>query len=249
MRSTSGSSRRGLDDPGLSLRPVRAVDRKAVLGHHVDRRHVLPLLARQGVVGHRRQPDVGVEADLMRGVAGQHRAAAGLGDVADENAVPDAFGLGLAGEPLEEGDHRRIAPHAVAREPHHLPGLAVHGQHPGAGETASPVIADRAGLGLDRRHRAAEHLFGRKFWIGRIGERRKGLGVERPLVLRQGPRSVGRRRERQDKADPSHTHPFAQSRLHACGQFETKRVNRPLTNPPLPRPRVVFVAGAIFINS
>ena len=39
---------------------------------------LLALASRQRAVRHLRQPDVGVEADLVRGVAGQHRAAARL---------------------------------------------------------------------------------------------------------------------------------------------------------------------------
>ena len=44
--------------------------------------------ARELAVGHRREPDVGVEADLMAGVAGEHRAAARLRHVADQEPAP-----------------------------------------------------------------------------------------------------------------------------------------------------------------
>ena len=44
---------------------------------------------------HRRQPHICVEPDLMRGVAGDHRTAARLGDVADEQTGP-AIDLGQA---------------------------------------------------------------------------------------------------------------------------------------------------------
>ena len=98
-----------------------------------------------------RQPDVGVEPDLMRRVAGQHRAAARLRDVADEHARPAVDGRHLFGETLEEGDQRRVAPVAVARQPHHLPGRAVDRQRLGAGEAAVRVEADRARLQVGRR--------------------------------------------------------------------------------------------------
>jgi len=43
----------GLDDRRLSGRPMRPVDLEAVLGHHVDRRHVLALLERERAARHR----------------------------------------------------------------------------------------------------------------------------------------------------------------------------------------------------
>ena len=117
-----GLLRRRLDDPRLALAPMRGIDGEAVGPHHVDGRHLFALGAVEPMVGHRRQPDVGVEADLMRGVAGQHRPAARLRNVADQNARPDAFLRRLAREALEKGDHRRMAPGAIARQAHHLPG-------------------------------------------------------------------------------------------------------------------------------
>ena len=50
----------------------------------------------------------------------------------------------LVGEALEELDQVRMAPVAVARQPHHLPGRAVDRQRHAAGETAAGVVADRA---------------------------------------------------------------------------------------------------------
>ena len=146
---------------------------------------------RERAVRHRGEPDVGVEADLMGGVAGQHRAAARLRNVADQNAVPDAFGLRLAREALEEGDHRRIPPHAIARQAHDLPGLAVDRQRLRAGETAARVEADRARLSFDGRQRPPEHFLGRQPRVGGIGERGQRLGVQRPLVLGGRGRAAG----------------------------------------------------------
>ena len=200
MRSTSGSSR-GLDDAGLRRRPMRR-DRKPVLAHHVDRRHCLAFLPGGRAVRHRGQPDVGVEADLMGGVAGQHRAAARLGNIADQNAVPDAFGLRLAREALEESDHRRIPPHAIAREAHDLPGLAVDRQRFRSGETAARIEADRARWAFGRRQRPAEHFLGGQPRVRRIGERGQGLGIECSLVLgMRGGRAQGESDRKYD-ADP-----------------------------------------------
>ena len=155
---------------------------------------------RERVVGHRGQPDVGVEADLMGGVAGQHRAAARLGDVADQNAVPDALGLRLAREALEEGDHRRISPHAVARQAHDLPGFAVDRQRLRARKTAARVEADRARLSFDGRQRPPEHLLGRQLRVGGIGERGQRFRVQRSLVLGERGRAAGEG-DRQSETD------------------------------------------------
>ena len=193
MRSTSGSSAAALMIAGLRRRPMRR-DREPVLAHHVDRRHGLAFFPRKRAVRHRGQPDVGVEADLMGGVAGQHRAAARLGNVADQNAVPDAFGLRLAREALEEGDHRRIPPHAIARQAHDLPGFAVDRQRLRSRKTAARVEADRARLRFDGRQRPPEHFLGRQPRVGGIGERGQRFGVQRSLVL--GERRRGPRRER-----------------------------------------------------
>ena len=80
----------------------------------------------------------------MRGVAGQHRAAARLRHVADKNAGPMADGRHLARESFEEGDQGRMAPVAVAREAHDLPGGSVDGQGLTAGEAAARIEADGA---------------------------------------------------------------------------------------------------------
>ncbi len=41
--------------------------------------------------GHGRKPDVGVEADLVRSVSGQHRTAARLRDVAEQQPGQPSF--------------------------------------------------------------------------------------------------------------------------------------------------------------
>ena len=89
------------------------IDVGAVGAHHHRRVGELALLLRHAVVGHRPEPDVGVDARLVRGVATEHGAAARLCHVADEDAGI-ARGLPHArGEPLYEGDELRVAVEAV----------------------------------------------------------------------------------------------------------------------------------------
>ena len=84
-----------------------------------------------------REPDVGVESDLMAGVAGDHRTAARLRHVADEEAGPAVERPRVARQPLEIVEQARMSPIAVAREPHHLPVGAVDRKRDAAGKTAS----------------------------------------------------------------------------------------------------------------
>ena len=175
--------RRGADHRQVRRRPHLRVDVQAILGDDHGRRHFFPLLPRQFAVGHLREPDVGVEADLMAGMAGEHRAAARLRHVAHEQPVPAGLRR-LRGEPLEELHQVGMAPVAVAREPHHLPGRAVDRQRHGARETALGIEADGARLQIRRRGLAAEQLLGRRRGIVRLGERRQRLRIEGALVLR-----------------------------------------------------------------
>ena len=104
-------------------------------------------------LGHRVQPDVGVEADLVRGMAGEHRAAARLRDVADQKARPAVLLGCVARQFLDQRDHRRVAPAAVARQAHGLPGRPVGRNGDAAGEAALRVEA----VGL-RRHCGRQRL-------------------------------------------------------------------------------------------
>ena len=150
--------------------------------------------ARQSAaVRHRRQPDVGVEADLMRGVAGQHRPAARLRDVADEEARP-AVDLR---HPLARGARGRRS--------------AADGPSCGCARGASPARCRRRSAAPRRRRRSpwrsrrsiapargarpsrARTAPCRASGIVRIGERRQRLRVERAPILRERP---ARRRER-----------------------------------------------------
>src|SRR5258708_8273792 len=93
---------RGVDEDTLHARLLRGVaqnhqmarrenlriDVEPVGAHHHDGGHLLALLARQQMFRHRRQPDIGIEPDLMAGVAAKRRTAARLPDVADQYSRP-----------------------------------------------------------------------------------------------------------------------------------------------------------------
>ena len=72
-----------------------------------------------------------------------HRTAARLRHVADQKPVPSGL-LGVLTKPLDESDQLRVAPIAIARQPHHLPGRARDRQLLGAGHAALGVAADGA---------------------------------------------------------------------------------------------------------
>ena len=174
----------GLDQGHVPRRPPAGIDVEPVGSHHVGGRHEFPLLAGEPPRRHGREPDVGVEPHLMRGMARQHGAAARLGDVADQQTRPARDGRHRPGEAFEECDELGVAPVPVPRQAHHLPGLAVDRQGPGASEASLGVEADRAGLEVGRRQRPPEDLLGGQPGIRRVGQRGQGLGIERAPVLR-----------------------------------------------------------------
>jgi hypothetical protein len=96
-------------------------------GQHRDGRQLLALLLGKSAVRHRREPNVGVEADLMAGVAAQHGPAARLRQVADQQARPAIARLGVGAELLDQADQLRMTPIAIARQPHGLPSGTVDG--------------------------------------------------------------------------------------------------------------------------
>ena len=84
MRVTSGSSAAVRIELGARVRPHFRIDVEPIRRDHIDGAVDLALLAAEHVVGHRREPDVGVEPDLVAGVTGDHGAAARLRHVADQ---------------------------------------------------------------------------------------------------------------------------------------------------------------------
>ncbi len=171
-----------LDELHMEQCERRRIDGERVL-EHGHRTHVLPLLWGQDVVRHGGEPNVGIEPDLMAGMAGEHRSATRLRHVADEEPGPAVERARVACQPLEIIEEARVAPIAVAGEPHHLPVGAVDRQRRAAGETTFGVAADRAGGERSGRSRGAEQLSrGRPFGLGRrllgggLGRRFRGRG-------------------------------------------------------------------------
>jgi hypothetical protein len=135
------------------------------------------------MVGHRPQPDVGVEPDLVAGMTGQHRTATGLRHVADQEPGPAGLGASF-GQALDVFYQARMPPIAVAREPHDLPGGAIDRQRLGAGEAAFGIEAEHLRLELRWRGLAAEQFLGRIVGIVGLGERGQRLGLEGAQILR-----------------------------------------------------------------
>ena len=109
---------------------------------------------------------------------GEHRPAARLRHVADQKTVPaDLFRV--LGKPFDEANELRIAPVAVTRQPHDLPGRPSDRQRHSAGEAAVGIAADRARRPGKRRRFAREQFLGRRRRRVRILQRRQRLGIER----------------------------------------------------------------------
>ncbi len=130
-------------------------------------------------IGHRGQPDVGIEPDLVAGVSGQHRTTARLRHVADHQPRPAEL-RALGGQALQHVHQVWVSPVSIARQPHHLPGLAVDRQRLGAGETALGIESDDARRERGGRRPAAEQSLRRRVGIVRIGKRRQRLRIDVP---------------------------------------------------------------------
>ena len=113
------------------------------------------------VVRHFGQPDVGVETDLVAGVAGQHRPATRLRHVADQQAVPAILIVGVGRQAFDQRHHVGMGPVAVARLAHHLPVGAIEGQIYAARQASLGVGAKGLGLHGCRHLGGAKHLLGR----------------------------------------------------------------------------------------
>ena len=148
-----------------------------LLVDHRHRAHILALAGRKPAIRHRRQPDVGIETDLMRSVPGQHGSAARLRNIAQQKAGPAIRGC-IARKFLDQIDHRRVAPATVARQPHRLPGGAIRGDRNAAGKTALRIetIGFRGGRG--RQFLASKQVLGEFGRTGRLncrhGDRQGG---------------------------------------------------------------------------
>ncbi len=91
----------------------------------------------------------------------RQRAAARLRHVADQNAFPTGRLGGGRREFLQEFDQFRMAPVAIARQPHHLPVRPVDRQLDAALQTAARVVADGHGLAEARQLGRREQRLGR----------------------------------------------------------------------------------------
>ncbi len=116
----------------------------------------------------------------MRGVAGQHRPTARLGNIADQEPRPAVMLRGLARQFLDQRDGIGMAEAAVARKPHRLPCRPVDRQRLGAGEAALGIKADRLRRAGGRRgFRREQHLGGRREILGNSGRCRHRKGEDR----------------------------------------------------------------------
>ena len=158
--------------PQVGGRPSRRINVETVGAHDHCRLHFLALPKRQSPVWHRAQPDVGVQADLMRRMTVDHWSAARLRHVANEQAGPNSRGAGLVRGSFEKREKKWKTPVSIARRPHHLPRGAVHRQRSRSFHAAAGVEADRLGSARRRRQAPREQLFGGQPGSVRVSQRR-----------------------------------------------------------------------------
>ena len=128
---------------------------------HIGAGAELSLLAALRVVWHRRKPNINVKADLMAGVLGKHLPPARLRHIANQKTIPANL-FCVRGKRFDEANELRIAPVAVTRRPHDLPGRPSDRQRHSAGEAAVKIAADRARRSGKRRRFACEQFLGRR---------------------------------------------------------------------------------------
>src|SRR5262249_30004738 len=158
--------------------PHFRIDVELIGRDHIGGRAELALLSTLHVVWHRRKPNIDVESDLMASVLGEHRPTARLRHVADQKTIPtDLFCV--LGKSFDEANKLRIAPVAVTRQPHDLPGRSSDRQWHSAGEAAVEITADRARRPGKRRRLTREQFLGRRQRRIRILQRRQRYGIER----------------------------------------------------------------------
>src|SRR5439155_18513808 len=115
-----GPAREGFEQAAVLRPPHRRVDVSAIRRHDIGRRYVVALHRAETALRHRGEPDIGIELDLMRGVPGQHRLAAPLPDIPDQEARPAGGRRKFGGTPLLKADARRMASSPAARRPHYV---------------------------------------------------------------------------------------------------------------------------------
>lgn len=164
-----GIARGAADQRDVGGTEALRIDRPGALAEHRRGRQRLALFFAQTSLGRRREPDVRIEAGLVRGVAAEHGPAPWLGEVAHEQPRP-SVAASLAREPLDERDQARMTESPIARRSHRLPIGTIGGKSDGPGETTARGKADRPDRSGHRRGRgvhAPEELFRRRRLLGR----------------------------------------------------------------------------------
>ena len=98
----------GLDHREMPGGPDRRVDVAAILGDDIRCGHLFAFDPAQFSIRHRRQPNIGIKADLVARMSTDHRTAARLRHVTDQEAIPSAGLVHLDGKLLQETDQRRV---------------------------------------------------------------------------------------------------------------------------------------------
>ena len=115
----------------------------------------------------------------MAHMARQHRAAAGLRNIAHQHALPAILFLSLGGELLDQIDQLGMAPRAVARQPHRLPRRAIDGKR-----HAAPAIQPREYEPMARACRSDGPLtFPNSFLAGMIARPSAALATPSGAIL------------------------------------------------------------------
>ena len=109
-----GLSRDRLQQKTMRRRPGRRIDIYPVPCDNVCCRDAVPLRWAEPPIWHGRQPNIGIEPDLVLAVPGQHRSAARLRDITDQKSGPAGLARQFLRQPFEKGDQGRVAPGAVA---------------------------------------------------------------------------------------------------------------------------------------
>ena len=160
IRSTAGSkAARRISAIWASVNRSGSAVRVPCTQHRGRRDRFRSFVGGQRPVRHRRQPEIDVEPDLMRGVAGAHRPAARLGHIAYQETRPAVGPCARQPSRSMNAISSGCPQTAVARQPHRLPGRTVDRQCRAAGETTFGVAADDGGPSQParawRRHRTA----------------------------------------------------------------------------------------------
>ena len=144
---------RGCLQQGLVRRGPGRRHAALVGGADCDRADLFPFCLRQVKAARRQHPDIGIQPDLVAGMARGHRSPAWLADVADVKPGPANL-LRRDAQLRQEGDHFGLAEVATPAETHHLPARARvrHGDHP------RPAAA---GIAADRHRRLGRGCIGR----------------------------------------------------------------------------------------